>query len=107
MDFQAVFVLWEMTEDGPHILPGCHIDGSSALFWADVWCSGNQVPVVVDAVPAAGYFSQLNQVLFCAQVSEESFVNAWRNLEAFCGLHGGLTERDGMEGRPSVNWAEF
>jgi len=107
MEFYNVFVLW-VEKNGQHeLLPGCFLIGSHAMFWAEIFTGVAKSDVVVDAVPADGYLRAAAAVEFCAQVSEESFNNAWGLLERFCREAGGLAERSSMARGNHFNRAEF
>lgn len=96
MNTEYVFVLWAMKAGNTNLIPSGFALGSVALFWAEMFATHCKCDVLVDAVPTEGFYRHMAYCEFAAQVSEESFYNAYRNLESFCHDHGGFAEGSGM-----------
>lgn len=96
MPVEQVFIIWAVKDGESHILPGGFVIGSEAVFWAEFFQGFEKCDMIIDAVPARGYFEHVGYAHFCAAVSEESFLNAIGLLETWARGAGGIAETGGM-----------
>ena len=107
MDIEWVFILWDVSEVEPELLPGSFIVGPEAMFWGNIIADGQHVAILVDAVPALGYFQHLARVYWAANISEEAYVNEVGLLYDYCRKIGGIAEGSGLARRGEVDGSKL